>query len=245
MSALTTELIEQFKAEATRAGAIVYEAKDADDARDYVLKLAQERDVKHVVKSKSAVAADIGLRGYLEKAGIEVKETDLEEWIVQLAGKKQTGHKSIEPVAELISRATGEELKPDPRVLLNAAHRILRRACIDADLGISQADAAIAETGTLVMASNEGNTRLVAVLPRFHLTIVDCESIVPTMGDAVVRLKSPGRSMANGKMPSYVTYLTGRNTTADIPGAILARAQGPTEEHILLVNRAASKRGTK
>ncbi len=238
MSAVTTELIEQFKAEATRAGAIVYEAKDADDANDYVLKLARERDVKHAVKSKSAVADEIRLRQHLEKAGIEVRETDLEEWIAQLAGKKQTGRKSVEQVAELIFKATGEELKPDPQVLLNAVCRTLRQSCINADLGISEADAAIAETGTLVMASSEGNTRLVAVLPRFHLTIVDCGNLVSTMEDAVVRLKSLGESATSGGMPSYVTYITGRNTTADIPGAILARAQGPAEEHILLVDKS-------
>ena len=100
------ELVEQFKADATRTGAVVYEAESAADARDYVLKLAQERGVRHVVKSKSAVAEEIGLREYLENAGIEVKETDIGQWIAQLAGERAdpVTDKTLEPVADLVSR---------------------------------------------------------------------------------------------------------------------------------------------
>jgi len=241
MAVTKTELIEQFKAEASRAGAVVFEAKDAEDANSYVLKLAQERDLKHVAKSKSALANDIGLRRHLNKAHIELRETDLGEWIAQIAGGKPSGRKTIEQVAQLISKATGKKLKPDPQVLLRAANRALRQACIDADLGISEADIAIAETGTLVIVSNAGDSRLVAVLPRLHLTMIYSEKIVPTMEDAAARLKSLFGQSPSQRISSYVTYITGRNTTADIPGAILARAQGPAEEHILLLNKSASK----
>ena len=243
MVAANTELIEKFKAEASRAGAMMYEAVGAKDASNYALKLAQEHNVKHVVKSKSKMADKISLRERFEKAGIEVKETDLEEWIAQLAGKKQAGRKTIKQMADLISEATGKKLNADPQVLLSAANRAMRQSCIDADMGISEASVAIAETGTLVIMSNAGDSRLVAVLPRIHLTVVDCENIVPTLEDAAARLKSLGNSMADGNVSSYVTYITGRNTTADIPGAILARAQGPAEEHILLLNKATSNRG--
>src|SRR4030042_1572700 len=244
MVAANTELIEKFKAEASRAGAMVYEAVDAKDASNYALKLAQERNVKHAVKSKSKMADKISLRERFEKAGIEVKETDLEEWIAQLAGKKQAGRKTIKQMADLISKATGKKLNPDPQVLLSVANRAMRQSCIDADMGISEAAIAIAETGTLVIISNAGDSRLVAVLPRIHLTVVDCEHIVPTLEDAAARIKPLGKSVADGYISSYVTYITGRNTTADIPGAILARAQGPAEENILLLNKATSNRGT-
>jgi len=243
MAAANTELVEQFKAESSRACAAVYEATSVDDASDYVLKLAQERDVKHAVKSKSKLADKLRLRERLEKTGIEVKETDLEEWIAQLGRKKPTGQKTLEQITELISKAIGKKLNPDPRILLSAANREMRQSCINADMGISEASVAIAETGTLVIMSNSGDSRLVAVLPRIHLTVVDCGSIVPTLEDAAARIKSFGRSMTDGNFSSYVTYITGRNTTADIPGAILARAQGPAEEHILLLNKAASNRG--
>jgi len=138
-------LVEQFKTEATRAGSVVYEAKDAADANNYVLKLAQESNVKHIVKSKSMLTEEIELREYLENASIEVKETDLGEWIVQLARERPTHmvgpalHKTIEQVAELLSKATGEKLEVEPQVLLAAARSALRQSYIDADMGISGA----------------------------------------------------------------------------------------------------------
>jgi len=234
-----TELVKQFKKEATRVGAMVYEAKDAEDASSYVLKLAQEHNVKHIVKSSSMLAQEIGLRKRLENAGIEVKETDIGEWLVQLAGERSAyvsePAKTVEQVAELVSRATGEKLSPDPQVLLNAARRVLRQSYIDADMGISEASIGIAETGTLVIMSNEGNARLVAILPPVHVTMIGCKNLVPTMEDATVKLKSLSKNVTGHKMPSYVTYITGRNTTADIPGALMARAQGPEEEHVVLV----------
>ena len=243
MAAANKELIEKFKAEASRAGALVYEATGAEDASNYLLKLVQDQNVQHAVKSKSKVADELNLRERLEKNGIEVKETDIEEWITQLAGKKPAGRKTIKQMTELISKTTGKKLNPDPQVLLSAANRTMKQSCIDADMGISEASVAIAETGTLVITSNSGDSRLVAVLPRLHLTVVDCENIVPTLEDAAARIKPLGKSVADGYISSYVTYITGRNTTADIPGAILARAHGPAEEHTPLLNKATSNRG--
>lgn len=247
MAVGATGLVEQFKTEAARVGAMVYEAKDAKDASEYVLKVAQERGVKYIVKSKSMLAEEIGLREHLENAGIEVRETDIAEWIIQLV-RERPAHadyvvppKTIEQVAELISKATGEQLEADPQVLAIAARRALRQFYINADMGISEASIAIAETGTLISMSNEGNDRLVAVLPPIHVTMVDCEELVSTMEDATARLKLLSRTMTDRNIPSYVTYITGRNTTGDIPGALMARAQGPDEEHIVLVHRAASK----
>ena len=237
---VNVEVIEQFKVEASRAGFVLYEARGAEDAKNHVLNLARERDVKHAVKSKSRLADKLSLMKHLKKAGIGVTEADLEEWVAQLAGKEPTGRETIEQVAELVSKATGEKLKPDPQVLLNTANRVLRQSCIDADMGISEADVAIAETGTLVIVSDKGSSRLVAVLPRIHVTVVDHDNIVPALEDAAARFKSLARQSPDHVMPSYVTYITGRNTTADIPGAVLARAQGPAEEHILLINKDTS-----
>ena len=243
MTAETAQLVEQFKALVSTTGAIFYEAKDALDAREYILKLAQERNVKNVVKSKSSIADDIGLRELLEKAGVKTTEADIGEWIRQLAGTKPITDKDIKKTADLISRATGETIEPKPEAIVNTAQRILRELYINADLGISEADVAIAETGTLVLIGNEGNTRLVAVLPRYHLTLLDSRNLVATLDDASARIRASSKKQASHKMPAYVTYLTGRNTTADIPGAIFARAQGPAEEHIVLVNKAAGRRG--
>jgi L-lactate dehydrogenase complex protein LldF len=231
------ELVTRFKAEAHRAGSVVYEATSALDACIYVLKLARERDVKNAVKSKSQVADAIKLRDNLQKAGIEVIETDLKEWLAQLASGRLTGHKTIGQVEKLISKATGQKLSSRPQELLNAANQTIRQYCIDADLGISEADIAIAETGTVVIAGNEGVTRLVAVLPRIHVTLMENQNVVPDMEDVFARLGPLPRDITTQIIPAYVTFITGRNTTADIPGAVLARAQGPAEEHIILINR--------
>jgi len=202
-----TGLVEQLKNEATNAGALVYVASDAEDARNYVLKLAQEHIVKLAVKSDSMLAQEIGLRQHLEKSGIEVKETEIMEWWAQLG---------------------------------NAAYDTLRQHYINADLGISEANIGIAETGTLTIMGNEGNERLAAILPRIHLTLISSENLVPTMEDAVAKLKSISQSVLGRKMPRYVTYITGRNTTGDILGALTARAQGPEEEYIVIINKVTN-----
>jgi len=234
-------MVERFKAEAGKAGALVYETSSAEDACNYILRLARERDVKSAVKSKSKLADEIKLRKHLESRGIDVKETDLREWMAQLVGRKPAERITMAQLGKLMSKATGEKLDSEPRALLNAASRAIRQYCIDADMGISEADLAIAETGTLVIAGNEGVTRLVAVLPRIHITLVNYRNVVELLEDVYVRLKSPKRDGSVKLVPGYVTYITGRNTTADIPGAVLARAQGPSEEHIVLVRRTSRR----
>ncbi len=232
------ELVDRFKAEAARAGAVVHEATAAEEANDCLLNLVRERGVRLVVKSSSPLADRIGLRHHLQGAGIDVMETEIGEWLAQLAETHGTGAappSSIEEAAGLLSEAVGEELEPEPATLLRAARRVLRKAYVDADMGITEASLAIAKTGTLVMAGDEGNDRLVAVLPRIHVTLLDCRNLESTMEDATARLRLLAETTRQGKMPSYVTYLTGRNTTGDIPGALMARAQGPDEEHVVLV----------
>jgi len=232
-------LVAQFRAEAAKAGAVVHETSTFEGICNYVLKLAQERNVKRVVKSYSKVADVINLRGHIESAGIEVIETDFKQWLVQLSGGKQAGRRTIGQVANLISQASGQNLAPDPQVLLNAANRTIKQYCIDADMGISEAGAAIAETGTLVILGNEGVSRLVAVLPRIHVTLVEAQCVVAAMEGVFNKFKKRTGNKTGQVVPSYVTYITGRNTTADIPGAVLARAQGPAEEHIVIVNKTA------
>jgi L-lactate dehydrogenase complex protein LldF len=236
------ELITKFKSEAGKAGFIIYESASADDIRGYILKLAWEREVRTAVKSKSKLAGKIKLRLGLEKAGIAVTETDIEEWLAQLAGGKATSRINITQARTLISKATGQKLDAEPSMLLNAVNKVIRQYCIDADLGISEADIAIAETGTLVLTGNEGVGRLVAVLPRIHVTLLDPQNIVPMMEDVFSKLKKVVNPGARQMVPGYVTYITGRNTTADIPGAVLARAQGPAEEHVILVNETIGRR---
>lgn len=241
------QLVEQFKTEAAGTGAVVYEAKDAEDANNHVLKLAQEHNVKHIVKSKSMLTEEIELREHLESAGIEVRETDIGEWIVQLAGERPAHmvgpalHKTIEQVAELFSRATGEKLEPDPEVLLNAARRALRQSYIDADMGISGANIAVAETGTLVILTNEGNGCMTTTLPPIHVAVVGYEKLVSSLEDANAILRLLSRSTMGMKLPVYVSYITGPSNTAAIPGAPQLSGQGPGEVHIVLVDNGRGK----
>jgi L-lactate dehydrogenase complex protein LldF len=244
MSAEVTNLIETFVAEAGKAGARVYQASSAEDVFTYLIKLSQGNNIKSAVKSKSEIANEIKLRERLEKEGINVVETDLWEWLSQLSGDKTSGKKTIGQVQELISEATGQKLDTEPRELLKAANLFLRQKCIDADLGISEAGAAIAETGTLIVDGNEGVTRLVAVLPRIHVTVLESRNVVPSLEDVFHKIQKANPARNGQVLPAYVTYITGRNTTADIPGAVLARAQGPAEEHVIVVNKPV-KGGTE
>ncbi len=194
--------VEQFKEEASRAGAKLQELAELQDTAPFIVNLARQHGVNRVVISSSPLAELAGLQHRLEKEGITVT----------------------------VVTASDSE----------ATQQRLRQACVEADIGISEATTAISETGTLVIAGDDGSSRLVAVLPRFHITLVDCQNIVATMEEAIAKIKSVGSSPAKC-VPTYVTYITGRNTTADIPGAILARAQGPAEEHILLLDHQRTR----
>ena len=205
MAMEATELTERFKEEAARAGAVVHQATTAGEVNDCLLSLARERDVRLVVKSRSALADRTGLRHHLQGAGIDVRETEIEAWLAQLAEAGATGAASplsIEQAAALLSGATGDELEPEPATLLRAARRAVRKACVDADMGITEASVAIAKTGTLIMVGDEGNDRLVAILPRIHVTLLDCGNLVSAMEDATDRLRLLVTTTRQGKMPT-------------------------------------------
>jgi len=236
------ELLKQFKEEAARAGTVVYEAKDAVDANNYVLKVAQEHNVKHIVKSKSMLTEEIELREHLEDVGIVVKETDIGEWIVQLAGERPAHlvgpaiHKTIEQVAELFSKETGQELVPDPTLLLNVARDTLRDSYINADMGISGANIAVAETGSVVIVTNEGNGCMSTTLPPVYVALVGYEKIVATLEDTTAVLRLLSRSTMGMKMPVYISYISGPSRTNAISEEMELGGQDSTEFHIVLVD---------
>ena len=219
------ELAERFKTEAVRVSAIVYQTGDAQDAASYVLKVAREHDVKRVVRSRSIAAEEIGLDKYLADAGIELVEAGIER-----RGGEEALPADLEPETELLSKAASARLEPDSRLRLR---RYLRQSVLDADMGISGANIAVAETGTLVIMDAAGDARLVATFPPLHLALVGCEKLVATLGDAI---KLVGKIAAGQKMPPFITCITGQSTTADIPGAPLLPAQGPAEVHIVLLD---------
>jgi len=236
------ELTRQFKSEAVKAGAIVYEATDAAAARAYALELARSHGVKMAVKSKSMLTEEIELNRHLEAAGIKAVETDLGEWIIQLAGERPSHfvgpaiHKTREDIALLFSQKLGIDVPPDPPTMTKLARKELRRCFIEADLGISGANMAVAETGSLVIVTNEGNGRLVSTLPPVHLAFVGYEKIIPGLTDSALVLKLLSRSAGGGKMTAYVSYITGPSRTMDIEKTLVWGVHGPEEVHIVLVD---------
>lgn len=241
------ELIAQFTSEAEQAGAVVHLARDAAHARRIIGGLALERGVKLIVKGKSMATEEIALNPHLEQQGIEVVETDLGEWIIQLAHEHPSHliapaiHHTRETVAELFTRELGEDAPPIIEELVGIARRRLREAFITADMGITGANAAIAESGTLVLVSNEGNGRLVSTLPPIHVAVLGVEKIVPTLEDATAILQMLPRSATGQKLSSYVSFITGPSRTGDIELSLTVGVHGPKEVHIVLLDNGRMK----
>ena len=230
--------LERLTTEIQRAGGHIHFAADGQECVGIVLRLAKERGVRSVVKSKSMATEEIHLNAALEAAGIPVTETDLGEWIIQLAGEPPSHiiapaiHKTARQVAELFSAAVGEPLPPDPEVLTAAARRTLRQKFLQADMGISGANFAVAETGTIVIVTNEGNGRLVTTLPRIHVAIMGMEKVVPSLSDLMVFLQVLARSATGQKMSVYTSLLRGPRR----PG----ETDGPDEVHLILMDNGRS-----
>jgi iron-sulfur cluster protein len=231
-------LAAEFERNATLAGAKVFRTSDPAAVREYVLALCRERGVRRVVKSKSMATEEIHLNAALEGAGVRVKETDLGEWIVQLAGQRPSHmvmpaiHLSKEQVAEIFSKEVEERLEADIPRLVAVARRELREEFLQADLGITGANVAVAETGTLVVLTNEGNARLVSTLPRVHVVVVGIEKLVERLADVEPIVRALPRSATGQLLTSYLTMLTGPAPGVD--GA-------PKELHVVLVDNRRSE----
>jgi iron-sulfur cluster protein len=240
-------LIARFRQEAERVGATVYEAKTAEDARRYIVDLARQHGVTLAVKSKSMATDEIELNAALEAAGVRAVETDLGEWIVQLAGERPSHmvspamHKTREQVAALLSRVTGRTIEPDIPDLVAVARAELRRCFVEAQMGITGANIAIAESGTLVLVTNEGNGRLVSSLPPIHVALVGIEKVVPTIDDAVAILKLLARNSTGQTLTSYTTFITGPSRSSDIEKTPVLGVHGPQQLHIVLLDNGRSE----
>ncbi|WP_018085767.1 L-lactate dehydrogenase (quinone) large subunit LdhH [Desulfurispora thermophila] len=231
------ELAKQFTARVEERGGKVYLARDAQAAVDYIIRLAKEKGVQTVVKSKSMASEEIHLNHHLQAQGIEAFETDLGEWIIQLCKQRPSHmvmpaiHMTRQQVAEVFSRATGQELPPDISRLVKVARENLRQKFLRADMGISGANIAIAETGTLVLLTNEGNARLVTTLPPIHVAVVGLEKLVASLQDALPIIEALPRSATGQQITSYVTMITG-----PVPAAGLDGTERPKEFHVVLLN---------
>lgn len=209
------ELYSQFKAEAEKRGVIVHRAKTADEANAIVRAIAEENGCTKIIKSKSMTSEETLLNHDLLQQGLDVVETDLGEWIIQLRHEGPTHmvmpaiHLSRSQVADVFTEATGEKQTPDIERLVRLARRELRIKFAEADMGISGANFAIAENGTIGLCTNEGNARLVTTVPRVHVAIVGLDKLMPSLHDAlrIIRVLPPN---ATGQtITSYVTWISG------------------------------------
>ena len=209
------QYLEQFITNAEAAGATVYLAKTAADANQYIADLARTKGVKLVTKSKSMASEETHLNQALESAGVEALETDLGEWIIQLAGQRPSHmvmpaiHMFKEEVAELFSKVTGSEEPAEIDHLVQVAREQLRQGYLDADMGITGANVAVAETGGIALVTNEGNARLVSTLPKIHVALLGVEKIVPTLEDAATIIRTLPKNATGQLLTSYITWIRG------------------------------------
>ncbi len=206
----------RFKAAAERNGAFVYESTSSEDANRYIAELCRTKGVKVIDKSKSMVTEETGLNHYLEERGIRVAETDLGEWLVQLAHERPSHiiapaiHMDRHVTAELLTKATGVALDPDDiAAQVRTARKALREEFMVARLGVSGANALVCETGTTVIVTNEGNAELVTSLPDIHVVMVGREKLLPTMADAMLQLRLLARSATGQAISVYTSFISG------------------------------------
>jgi L-lactate dehydrogenase complex protein LldF len=216
-----SELATVFTKNAEARGAKVFRTKDPAAVNRYILDLAKANGVRSVVKSKSMASEEIHLNRHLEEAGLSVSETDLGEWIVQLAGERPSHmvmpaiHMTKEQVAEVFSKEVNQRLAADIPALVKLARNELRTKFLDAEMGISGANIAVAETGSIVIITNEGNARLVTTLPKTHVAIVGVEKLVAHFADVLPILTALPRSATAQLLTSYVSVITGPSPNTD------------------------------
>ncbi len=221
------------------AGGHVHWAETAEDACRIVLQIAREHNVKSAVKSKSMATEEIGLNRFLEDAGIEATETDLGEYIVQLAGTGPSHiivpavHLKKEEIAALFGAKLNIDAPTDPIALARIAREVLREKFLHADMGISGGNFLVAETGTLVLVTNEGNGRMCTTMPDLHVAVVGIDKVVPDWESLTVFLKLLARSATGQKLSAYTQFITGpRRAEGEF---------GPKELHLVLLDNGRSR----
>ncbi|MCC7010654.1 MAG: iron-sulfur cluster-binding protein [Acidobacteria bacterium] len=237
--------LDQFAGAVEARGGHVHYAATAAEAVAYVRDLAIARGVRLAVKGKSMVTEEIDLNGHLERAGIRVVETDLGEYIVQLADDRPSHivmpimHMTRHQVADLFKRKIGatEEDVADIASMTQLARRVLREEFVNADMGISGCNFAVAETGSITTCTNEGNGRLTTTMPRIHVAMMGMERIVPTVADLGVMLQVLARSATGQNLTVYTNVVNGpRPREGD-----RAEGDGPDEFHVVIVDNGRSR----
>ena len=231
--------LEQFAESVEAVGGRVFFAEDAAEANEYVRRVAEEASAELIVKSKSMVTEEIDLNSWLEADGRNVVETDLGEFIIQLAEERPSHivapvmHKTRQDVGALFARELGAPYTEDPTELNQIARVHLRRLFLRADMGISGVNFGVASTGSICLVTNEGNGRLVTTAPRVHVAVMGMERVVPTPGDLGVMLEVLARSATGQRLSAYTNIVTGPRREGD--------PDGPDEFHVVILGNGRSE----
>jgi L-lactate dehydrogenase complex protein LldF len=231
--------IGRFREAVESRGGRTFFAATASDANAYIVDVCRNANAKLAAKSKSMATEEIGLNDALEAAGVRPVETDLGEYILQLAGEHPVHilapaiEKTKEEVAELLSRVDGQPLAPELEELTKAARRQLRQTFQTADVGITGANFGVCETGSIVLVTNEGNGRLVSALPRIHVVLIGMERLVASLADLAVLLRVLARSATGQRLSTYTTLITGPRREGE--------QDGPDELHVVILDNGRSK----
>jgi L-lactate dehydrogenase complex protein LldF len=215
-------------------GVEMHRASTPQDARDIVLRIATAAGARTVAKGKSMATEEIELNDALERGGMRPVETDLGEYIVQLAGEPPSHmivpaiHKTLEQVRDVLSAEAGEELPLSREALTEWARDRLRREFLAADVGITGVNFAAADTGTLVIVTNEGNGRFCSSLPRVHIAVMTVEKVIPRFADLGVLLPLLTMSATGQALTNYVTMMSGPRRAGEV--------DGPEALHLVVVD---------
>jgi len=226
--------LREFERNATARGTVVHWAGSRSDVNAIVCEIARRHGAKKAVKSKSMVTEECALNDALAAAGIEVVETDLGEYILQLAREPPSHivapvvHKSRDEVSDLFHEKHGTPRKTDIAALAREAREMLRQHFITADMGISGANFVVAETGSTLIVTNEGNGRMVTTLPRVHVAITGIEKVVPTLEDAATLMRLLPAHGTGQTISNYISITTGVKGEGE--------RDGPEHFHVILLD---------
>lgn len=220
-------------------GGKVFFAETAEEATAYIRQIALEKNAKKIVKSKSMVTEEIGLNHVLENEGIKVVETDLGEYLLQIVGDKPSHivvpaiHKDRYKIRQELHEQLGYNGSETPEEMTAFVRQVIRKDFLEAEIGISGCNFAVAETGSVCLVTNEGNLRLATTVPKTHIAVMGMERLAPTFQEVDVLITMLARSAVGAKLTAYNTWLTGPRLEGE--------TDGPEEFHLVIVDNGRSK----
>lgn len=231
--------LQQLSDAVSNKGGNVYFAETAEEANHYIQNVVKKKNARKVVKAKSMVTEEIGLNKAIKDLGVEVVESDLGEWILQLDEEAPSHivtpalHKNKEQIRETFVKKRGYDKSDDPEELAAFARKELRKDFLSADVGITGCNFAIAESGAITLVTNEGNAEMVTTLPDTVITVMGMERIVPTWEEMEVLVSLLTRSAVGQKLTSYITTYGGARLEDEV--------DGPDDYHLVIVDNGRSK----